>query len=578
MICGGRAPAAQRGAVLMLLAALLAATAAWFAVSVLARSARTDAEKEARTGLALAKAKQALLAYVAHYAARADHQVPGRLPCPEPLAPPAGQEGVAASLTCNNNTLTYAGRLPWRTLGIEKLRDGHGEPLWYVLGPGFRAAPINFDSSGRLTLDGVGNAAVALIIAPGAAIDSLLDPEAPPPGCTRKNQGALRYPVPFTAFDPGNFLECGNVSASFVSSGDSKWINDRALALTVGDVMEAIAGPVIDRVQRVVAPAIAAWDQTEFTATGKSWGASYAAAYLPFASGFGNPSANSHCGMAGAHEGLPPVASRLSPGCDTAWNGSASLLNGLVDLGCSATGTELRCSLRASGAASPPSARIAAVANRAAGSFRGTVTAADIGVSHGGTAALALSLSPATAGANAVIDVAWPAPLGAGEIVTVTLPNLADARVLSDTRLAWFFNNQWQRHVYYAVAPGATAGATTLCNGSGDPGCLAAQGLALSSGDASDKRLIFALMGRALPGQSRSCATDANSNSIPDCDEPVHFLEEENASTGDRTFRADLRVPNPVAAPLPWPPFNDRVAACPLHYTRHGGGTIQICN
>lgn len=572
-----RGPAAQRGAVLMVLIALLTASAAWFAVSVLARSARTGAEKEVRTGQALAKARQALLAYVTHYAARTDHQVPGRLPCPEPLAPPAGQEGVAASLSCSNNSIAYVGRLPWRTLGIEQLRDGHGEPLWYVLGPGFRAPPINFDSTGGLMLDGVANAAVALIIAPGAAVDSLLDPETPPPGCTRRNQGAQRYPVPFTSFDPANFLECGNVTGNYLSSGSSRWINDRALALSAAELMEAISGPLLDRVQRVVAPAIAAWDQAEFMATGRSWGVSHAAPYLPFAAAFGNPMSNSYCGEAGTREGLPPLAARTAPACDTAWSGGASLLVGLTDPGCSPLGMELRCSFHVSGAASTPSARIAAGARHVAGSFRGTLIAADIAVSHAGTATLAMSLSPATASAAAVVDVAWPASVVAGEIVTVTLPNLPDARLLSEPRLAWFFNNQWQRHLYYAVAPAATAGSSIPCSASGDPGCIAAHGLAPSTGDASDKRLVLALMGRALPGQSRSCAADANDNSIPDCDDPAQYLEEENASTGDRTFRADLRVPNPAAAPLPWPPFNDRVAACPLHYTRQGGATIAIC-
>lgn len=573
-----RTPAAQSGAVLLLLAALLATGMVWFAVDVLARSVRTGTEKEARTGLALAKAKQALLAYVAHYAARTDHQVPGRLPCPEPLSPPAGQEGVAASLSCNSNTVPYIGRLPWRTLGIEQLRDGHGEPLWYVLGAGFRAAPINFDSAGRLRLDGTDNAAVALIIAPGAAIDSLLDPQAPPPGCTRTNQSAARYPVPFVGFDPSQFLECGNASANYVSTGDSRWINDRALAVTAAELMEAIAGPVLDRVQRVVAPAIAAWDQAEFAATGKSWGVTHAAPYLPFAAAFGNPAANGYCGTAGVREGLSPIASRASAACDTAWSGNAAALNGLVDLGCVPTGAELRCSLRASGSPAPPAARISASAGHVAASFRGTLAAADVGVSHGGSAALALSLSPATANAMAVVDVTWPAPVGAGETVTVTLPNLADARVLQDPRLAWFFNNQWSRHLYYAVGPGGTAGASVVCSAPGDPGCLAVYGLPSSTGDASDKRVVLALMGRALPGQSRSCAADINANSIADCDEPAQYLEEENASVSDRIFRADLRVPNPAAAPLPWPQFNDRVAACPLQYPRQGGGTIQICN
>lgn len=572
---GGGGPGAQRGALLLVLAAALAAGAAWFAVETLARSASTAAEREARTAIALARAKQALLAYVAHYAARADHQVPGRLPCPEPLSPPAGQEGIAASLTCNN-TLTYVGRLPWRTLGIDQPRDGHGEPLWYVLGPGFRAAPINFDSPGRLTLDGIGAAAVALLIAPGAPIDTMLDPLPPPPGCARSSQSTLRYPVPFSGFDPRQFLECGNANGSYVSAGDPKWLNDRVLPLTADDLMAAIAGPVLDRLQRVVAPAIADWDQAERTATGMSWGASHGSPYLPLAGAFANPAAHGFCGEAGVREGMLPIASRTSPSCDTGWSGGATALNGLVDLGCSRTGMELRCSFRATGSATPPAARVNAGAPKAAASFRGTITTADIGASHGGSAVLQLQLSAATAAANAVVDVAWPVPLAAGEILTVALPHLPDARLLSDPRLAWFFNNQWQRHVYYAVAPGAVS--ATPCEPAAGSGCLAVHGLPQSTGSVTDKRLVLALMGRALPGQSRSCAADTNGNAKPDCDDLAMYLEEENASTGDGIFRADLRVPNPAAAPLPWPQFNDRVAACPLHHTRHGGSLVSVCN
>jgi hypothetical protein len=45
------------------------------------------------------------------------------LPCPD-LGPP---EGVAAA-SCPG---TVRGRLPWRTLGLEPLRDAAGECLWY---------------------------------------------------------------------------------------------------------------------------------------------------------------------------------------------------------------------------------------------------------------------------------------------------------------------------------------------------------------------------------------------------------------------------------------------------------------
>jgi hypothetical protein len=364
----------------------------------------------------------------------------------------------------------------------------------------------------------------------------------------------------------------------YVSTGDPKWLNDRVLALTADDLMAAIAGPVLDRLQRVVAPAVAAWDQAEAAATGKSWGASHGSPYLPLAGSFASPATHGYCGVAGVREGLLPVASRAVATCETGWNGGATTLNGLVDLGCSRSATELRCSFRATGGATPAAARIGASAPNVAASFRGTITAAEIGASHGGSAVLQLQLSAATAGANAVVDVAWSAPVAAGEILTVALPHLPDARFLSDPRLAWFFNNQWQRHVYYAVAPAAIAGSTTPCESAGDSGCLAVHGLPQSTGSVADKRLVLALMGRALPGQSRSCAADTNGNAVPDCDELGMYLEEENASAGDGIFRADLRVPSPAAAPMPWPPFNDRVAACPLHHTRAGGTIVQICN
>jgi hypothetical protein len=313
----------------MVLIALLAASAAWFGVSVLARSARTEAEKEARTGQALAKAKQALLAYVTHYAARTDHQVPGRLPCPEPLAPPAGQEGVAASLGCNNNSIAYVGRLPWRTLGIEQLRDGHGEPLWYVLGPGFRAPPINFDSTGGLMLDGHRRGGRADRGAgrgrrqPARSGDATAGLHAQKPG-----RAALSRPVHIVR--PGQLSRVRQRHGKLHINRRLQVDQRPALALSAAELMEAISGPLIDRVQRVVASAIAAWDQAEFLATGRSWGVSHAAPYLPFAAAFGNPIGNSYCGQAGIGEGLPPLAAR------TAWpailrDGSASPLIGLTD-------------------------------------------------------------------------------------------------------------------------------------------------------------------------------------------------------------------------------------------------------
>ncbi|MDH5212138.1 MAG: hypothetical protein OEW96_10765, partial [Betaproteobacteria bacterium] len=120
----------------------------------------------------LSQAKQALIGWLAMNAAGTDSD-PGRLPCPEA---PGDFNTVNEGRAAGNCTLPAVGRLPWRTLGLDKLVDAAGEPLWYVVSPGW-ALPcgtcntvINADSIGQLALDGVPNAAVALIIAPGPAL------------------------------------------------------------------------------------------------------------------------------------------------------------------------------------------------------------------------------------------------------------------------------------------------------------------------------------------------------------------------------------------------------------------------
>ena len=93
------------------------------------------------------------------------------------------------------------GRLPWRTLGLEPLRDGHGECLWYrrftaatsaPASPGL--PPMNWDSLSHLdivvangtaalasTLASAHERPVAVIFSPGPPLtgpESRPDPEA----------------------------------------------------------------------------------------------------------------------------------------------------------------------------------------------------------------------------------------------------------------------------------------------------------------------------------------------------------------------------------------------------------------
>jgi hypothetical protein len=548
----------QRGAALILFATVLVLGVAWYTVGALSKAPRTTAEREIATGQALAAAKRALLSYAAQYAARTDHDVPGRLPCPESLSSyGTSTEGQAAS-SCSNTTTEW-GRLPWRTLGIDRPRDGDGEMLWYVLGPGFRSAPINFGSVGQLTVDTATNAAVALIIAPGAAVDTQFDPDTPPAGCTRSNQSTSRYATPLA---PARFLECGNDTGSFVTTGTAKWFNDRVVAVTAAELMAAIAGPVADRLQRTVTPVLAAWDQTEQSARGKSWGTNWSLAYLPFAASFSNPATNDYCGDAGAspsREGLPPTASRSSGSCGTDWSGAVSLLLGLVSLGCNNNGTELTCTFLRLFAPAPFSARVTATAQNVAGSFRGTLAASDITVTGGGSATLsAPTISTTTGAATAVVDASWPV-LGLFAVVQVRVPNLPDAVFMSVTAHSsytstqWFRDNNWHQFVYYGVAPGATVNPASACAAAGDPGCLTLNGLPASNGSADNKKLILTLMGPALATQSQPS------------NDPMQYLESHTVGTAVYTASTSTST------------FNDRATACPFEQTT-SGGTVTICN
>lgn len=537
---------AQQGAALILFVTVMVLGVAWYAIGAFGRAAPTIAEREIKTGLALRAARQALMAYITQYAARSGTAEPGQLPCPESvtLANPG-----EASTSCSNAVATV-GRLPWKTLGIEQLRDGDGEPLWYVLSPGFRSPPINFANTGQLTYNGVANSAVALIIAPGRALNTL-SAGTPPAGCANVSQQvATRNSA---SLNLANFLECGNATGSYVNLGTSQWTNDRVISVTAAEWTDAIAPAVADRLQRQVAALLGDWDQVELAATGRSWGATHGLGYLPYASNWGNPTTTNYCGNQGTREGLPPV----DPTCyNNPWTGSATATGGLVALGCSDAGTYLRCQFQRLLATTPLSGQITATANNVARAFRGTIRLADLTVTDGGSATLSMALPNSTSDATVTIDVSWPLALGLSSVVEVHVPHLQDAVVLSDSRYTWFWNNNWHHYTYYAVAPGATATPASPCAGAGDPDCLTVTGLPASTGNTDDKRLVLVLSGRPLSTQSQPSGGRND------------YYESDNQTNGDESFLSATSSPT----------FNDRVAACPFKHTDDSGNPIVICN
>lgn len=116
----------QHGSALLIAVGLLGL----LAMATLARalSAPPGAEAALATERALARAREALVAYGALGNAAGSHDnSPGALPCPD-----LDNDGVS-DLNCG----AHIGRLPWRTLGLGPLLDGAGECLWYARSPGY---------------------------------------------------------------------------------------------------------------------------------------------------------------------------------------------------------------------------------------------------------------------------------------------------------------------------------------------------------------------------------------------------------------------------------------------------------
>jgi hypothetical protein len=587
-----RAPAAsrrQQGAALMVIAALLILGISWFAVAALSRSSVASYEREVITARSLQMAKDALLSYVAHYAARTNHNFPGRMPCPESLSAIGTANEGEATGACSN-TLVEVGRLPWKTIGMEPLTDGDNERLWYVLSPNFHpvtsppVTALNFDTPAALPFDGAN--VVALIIAPGKPLNTVNDSDTPPGGCAKVAQGAARFASPL---DPAKFFECGNATGAYANLGKSQWTNDRAIAITQAEWANAIAGPVADRLQRQVAPVLADWDQFQQTAAGKSWGATWGLAYLPYASTFGDPAANDYCGNNAAYEGLAPLALTSPAVCDTRWTGVSGVLGGLLPLGCTQQATYLSCSfLRVLGLLLP--VNITATAANVGNGYRGTMgcplpysaATCDIALPDGG-AVTSMTMALSSAGtATTTVQVLFPLTLGLLSIAEVRIPYLPDAQFLTNAAdpsgayqaTLWFRHNNWQRYTYYVVARSETPAAATPCAAQGDLGCVEVRGLDATTGTFWNKRLALVLAGPALASQNRAASPGVLAS----------YFEEHNASTGDRVFRSRFQTMNPdpasetPAVAPPYPAFNDRLAVCPFRQVRQDGTFTDLCS
>lgn len=524
----------QSGAVLMAMLAVLILGAAWWTVTAISKPVNRTALDQNHNARILQEAKSALIGYVAHRTAMTTENDPGRLPCPEA----AGNIGTAnEGIAAGNCTLPAVGRLPWRTLGLDKWRDIAGEPLWYVVSAGW-AKPnaatntvINSNTTGNLTLDGTADV-VALIISPGRPLQVQASA-----ACTARVQ---RRTTPAPTIDLRDYLECENATspadAAFQGAGPADSFNDHVLSITGAEILPGIEAAVASRFERQFAPQI----RTAYS-TG-SWPANPA---LPFAATFADPSTAAFKGSAATFNGLLPVSfSETMPGsgvacnpatagprCDptfVAWT-AASLAGASINSAtCTTTATTVDCNFYR---------RCFLICGAANMPFTLTATASNVGMAlrqlNNAAAMTKVNAAPRAssgvlnANGSATITFAAEAAVSAGlgfggglgnllcgplgflqvcklETISVPIWLLGDHPVLSstDATYSWFFRNNWHQVSYYAVAPDIAPSGPRVCGAN----CLTVNFRNPSAG----QRGLIAIAGRSLTGAAWPAVTTAD--------------------------------------------------------------------
>jgi hypothetical protein len=536
-------PIRQRGAALIILLAILVIGATWFMVTRVASLSLTHtASERERNAVVLKRAKESLIGFVAMQASQSGEDNPGRLPCPEAPGSIGGtNEGQAAG----NCTLPAVGRLPWRTLGLDKLVDARGQPLWYVVSPGWAVTSgdltINSNTVGQLTVDGQANAAVALIIAPGAPMNVQASA-----GCTARNQ--LSRPAPAPGINAADYLECFNsATGTFSTVGPATSFNDQAVVVSTADILPPLEAAVAHRFQREMSAGTGFGSAFKSVYAAGTWGLTNVA--YPFAAPFADPSTSPMQGAAGTYSGLLPLnfaesspgsGTACSPGTDgprcaptfVAWTGTPTMSGGSVySTDCSGSSASqisctfyYRCLLIFCALPASVPFTVDATASNVGMALRrinSSVTMTNVAtagrtvsatlnasgsanVTINGTASASGSgglLSGLLCGVTGLLSLTVGCKQGS---ITVPVLLFADHPILdpNDANYGWFIRNKWHELTYYAVAQGyspAGAPATSCTNGST---CLTVSNVS----PAGKQRAILIFAGRSINGSPRPSA------------------------------------------------------------------------
>jgi hypothetical protein len=249
-------PGRQRGAFLLAILVIFIIGAAAFLLHTLNKSS-LQTERNKITADALAKAKDALIAYAVTYADTHSTQTNGYLPTPDQNGN-GGANGEGSSETVGTKNVSAIGRLPWKTLDLPPLRDGNGECLWYAVSGTYKNNPaptytlMNWDNYGWfkiLAAPGVpltgttqDTYAVAAVFSPGVALSGQnRTPNGNAPICGG-NYTASNYLDSDGAISANNAVAptLANTVSTFYNTGASANINDQIIYITSSDIFNAI--------------------------------------------------------------------------------------------------------------------------------------------------------------------------------------------------------------------------------------------------------------------------------------------------------------------------------------------------
>lgn len=261
----------QSGAALLVMLLLVLMVSSYSLLRQLNQS-NLSLPRHEKTRQALAEAKQALIAHAIAYGeghlvnadptgSTVENDVtlpPGTLPCPEQSIP-LGREGVESG-QCGARDAAAIGRLPWRSLGIDPLRDGDGECLWYAVSGSFKAneAPhlLNSDSVGQFEIRDIngnrlaGNTettrAVAVVFAPGAPLSNQNRSGVAGADHCGGNYAASNYLESITIGSPPSTTVYNNAAPDTTAGATSTFIagtndqlNDQLIYLTASELFTA---------------------------------------------------------------------------------------------------------------------------------------------------------------------------------------------------------------------------------------------------------------------------------------------------------------------------------------------------